>query len=424
MGTWRLSNISPQDSFRSLRERLQEEHHAVLGKNCFSLDPSGSRALSDDDTVRDAKLKNGDMIYAQVDESKVGVHEASTSKKLITKDGKIVHQDAETALKSTGFRPGMLPLRSMKMHWTLNEFVSLDEQFVYKIKSQEKSGCSLASLESTALAGFQSYMRNFDFHTMRVGYLFGRFLENGKLQAEVVYEPPQESTDKDFNLLDDPKASAVEGIMNLLGLTRVGWVFAHPPREKGFHLSGAEVLFAAEQQLEAAQGVKETPFVTVKVSLDENGQAVVEAFQVSLQCMEMVAEGVLAVSPHLGHLAVNPTFTAVVEGRNSAEVDCNFFLVTTPIEQHKSTMLVNLFPRANRIDSMQIRDDIKRQFNKAGKEGWTFIDMLADFHLLLFLCDFLDIHEDLPRICRAVVDRDTPLDEGYKLLLRSIAGME
>lgn len=129
--------------------------------------------------------------------------------------------------------------------------------------------------------------------------------------------------------------------MGLLGLRKVGWIFAHPPREKGFFFSGPEILFAAEQQLEAAQGVNDTPFVTVKVTLDaEKSQAVVEvrnssivivsngiiavilfkAFQVSKQCMEMTAEGVLEVCPHLGHLGVNKTFTALVEGKNATEV--------------------------------------------------------------------------------------------------------
>lgn len=60
--------------------------------------------------------------------------------------------------------------------------------------------------------------------------------------------------------------------------------------------------------------------MTVKVTLDDKGQSVVEAFQVSQQCMEMVAEGVLEISTHLGSLKVNPTFTAVVEGKNTTEV--------------------------------------------------------------------------------------------------------
>lgn len=36
--------------------------------------------------------------------------------------------------------------------------------------------------------------------------------------------------------------------------------------------------------------------------------------------MEMVAEGVLEVSPNLGHCAVNGTFTVFVEGKPVKEV--------------------------------------------------------------------------------------------------------
>ncbi len=103
-----------------------------------------------------------------------------------------------------------------------------------------------------------------------------------------------------------------------------------------FFFSGQEILFTAEQQLEAAGGVGATAFVTVKVTLDEKGQSVVEAFQVSTylmsfkydsniyqvseQCMEMVAEGVLEATANLGSLKVNSTFTAVVQGKNVNEV--------------------------------------------------------------------------------------------------------
>ena len=42
--------------------------------------------------------------------------------------------------------------------------------------------------------------------------------------------------------------------------------------------------------------------------------------QVSKQCMEMVAESVIFPSKHLGHCSVNPTFTAIVEGKEAKEV--------------------------------------------------------------------------------------------------------
>lgn len=55
--------------------------------------------------------------------------------------------------------------------------------------------------------------------------------------------------------------------------------------DRRFYLSAHEIILAAEQQLEAAEGVNDTPFVTVKVTLspENTSEIVVEAFQVSIQ---------------------------------------------------------------------------------------------------------------------------------------------
>ena len=68
-------------------------------------------------------------------------------------------------------------------------------------------------------------------------------------------------------------------------MQRVGWIISHPPRENGFFLSGPEVICAAELQLEAAGGVEETSFVTIKVTLDAENQVIVEGFQARLDEM-------------------------------------------------------------------------------------------------------------------------------------------
>lgn len=39
-------------------------------------------------------------------------------------------------------------------------------------------------------------------------------------------------------------------------------------------------MFAAEQQLEAANGIEDTPFVTMKLTIDEKHQILAEAYQV------------------------------------------------------------------------------------------------------------------------------------------------
>jgi nuclear protein localization family protein 4 len=105
---------------------------------------------------------------------------------------------------------------------------------------------------------------------------------------------------------------------------------------------------AAELQLEAAGGIEETPFATVTVTVGDDGNVSVEAFQVSLQCMTMVAEEALEISPNPGFCAVNDTFTAIQEGKASKTVENNFFLTVVPIVQHSSELLVCQFPRANR----------------------------------------------------------------------------
>ncbi len=60
---------------------------------------------------------------------------------------------------------------------------------------------------------------------------------------------------------------------------------------------------------------------------------------------------------------------------------------------------------------------------RAGKGGWTLIDKLADFQLLLYLSQYLDLDGDLPCICQSVLQRDVPLSDGYQLIIRSIAGL-
>ena len=83
-----------------------------------------------------------------------------------------------------------------------------------------------------------------------------------KVVVEAMYEPPQEYESETGEIvpMDDSKEDSIELIANALGLIKVGWIFGHPPRENGFSFSTSEVLMAAELQLEAADGVKKTPF--------------------------------------------------------------------------------------------------------------------------------------------------------------------
>ena len=391
----------------------------------------------------------------------------ANTKRIIDKDGciKLIHDESNNPNKADlGFRKGLMPLRDIKKSWTLNEFTAMDDKYNFKIKRQEKSfvGVEGLHLESGAVESFQNYLRRFQFRQQRFGYLYGRFVEeeddtkeeeedrshirqgwgarmpkteeskvkkNKKVVVEAIYEPPQEA-DADaaegFVILDDDQEENVEQMASLLGLQKVGWIVGQPPRETGFQFSAAEVIMAAELQLECAQGVEETPFVTVRCTVGDEGNVIVEAFQVSLQCMEMVAEEALDIGPNPGFCYVNETFTAIQEGKPSPTVENNFFLTLVPIHGYQSDMFVTQFPFANRPfdDRQQTHDEMKRQLSKSGQAGWTFIDLLSDFALLLYLCKFLDVSQDMPKICESVKDREVLLDDGYKIIISSMAGMD
>lgn len=139
LGTWRLQNVSPSDTLGSLRVRLETEHRTDLEGRSFTLDPGGSKPLADDLTVSKADLSNGTMIYAMIDVAHtIFCDVAHPIMKTIAKDGTIVATEGPD--DSKGFRHGMPSLRDMKMQWTLNQFIAMDEQVgVYLMGSVQLS---------------------------------------------------------------------------------------------------------------------------------------------------------------------------------------------------------------------------------------------------------------------------------------------
>ena len=482
VGVWRVDDLDAhRATVEDVLQGIAKTRPQVVYEKPLCRDPGCQYPLDTTKSLAEQQFQHGSMVYCRVDPStcvEIGTSVANPSesslpshkvpseqnhqqqkeresskpppapapapssgssngnmKRVVDKNGmiKLVPSGEIKSEPDRGFRPGMLPLRDMKMAWTLNEFVALDSQFTFKIQRQEQAICKQVSLDAPSVHDFQSHLQRFQFARKRFGYLYGKFVdteEDGKKAiVEAIYEPPQQ-VDPDaaegFEMLDDPLEEHVEAIAQLCGLQRVGWIFGHPPREDGFVLSNAEIIMAAELQLQAAGGVEETPFCTVKVTTGKDGNVSVEAFQVSQQCMAMAAEEALEVGPNPAFCVINDTFTAIQEGKESKTVNNNFFLTVVPIVQHTSEIFVSQFPRMNRDldDRTPSHDELKRQLSKSGTAGWTFIDLLSDFNLLIYLSKFLDVHADFPKICQSVVDRSVPLDDGYKIIIASMAGMD
>ena len=118
IGMWRIHEVNRSDTIGDVKRRLEKEHNIDLTHCPLTREPSkegesSSSIYRESMTVSEAQLTNGQILHLRIDETLMGVHEASgiEVKKKITKDGNIVTQDIEHILNKDGFRPGMLPLR-------------------------------------------------------------------------------------------------------------------------------------------------------------------------------------------------------------------------------------------------------------------------------------------------------------------------
>ncbi|TDH72825.1 hypothetical protein CCR75_008967 [Bremia lactucae] len=417
-GTWRVEDLTPASTIADIKRWIYEHHSIAPAQQHVSLDQSGLRQTTDTDTLSELRLGHGDMLFLGYEGHTVAMGGALGTK--INADGTLTRVAYHERADKQAFRPGLKSLRDMKMHWTLGEFVRMDAQFDFKICAQKDPHVATVHLDSASCNDFQAYLRQFAFQQSRCGWLYGSVDDKTKeVVVEFIYEPPQEGNPHGFEVLNDPYADKVDAIAEALGSEKVGWVFSHPPREDGdFHFSAREIMLAA--QLQADAGGKNSMFVTLKVTLDKQGQASFEAFQVSDQCVEMFAAGALMENESNSNAcAVSETFTALVEAKPAVEVDNNFFLCVVPVVPHESTLRCE-FPKLNREGAYRNRVALKSQLQL--HRDVPFVKRISDFQLLVFLSDFLDVQTDIPPICQAVRDPSIPLDTGYQILIDSIAG--
>ena len=409
--------MNEKSTIKDVKDFIYKEHKVDPSVQVLSLEPKGREVVADNDTMKRLKLKHGDVLYLEYE----GEILTQTTGRKVNPDGSLTAAVVDDRLEKTAFRPGLKSLRDMKMHWTLGEFMEMNSQFEYKIQRQKNPHCKGISIDTASCNSFQSYLRQFAFQQSRCGWLYGRIDEDNNIFAECIYEPPQSGNPHGFEVFDDPHGEKADAIATALGLEKIGWVFSHPPREdSSFLFSSREILLAAQLQVDS--GGKESPFVTLKVTLDKEGQASFEAFQVSDQCLDMFSAGAIIENPEKPETcAIQDTFSAIVEAKEAREVDNNFFLCVVPVLQHDSFLKVS-FPKSNREGSVRTREKLSQQLDKFKSEPYK--NRIADFELLLFLSDFLDPSTDIPIICQSIVNPQVPLDTGYQVLIDSVSGRQ
>lgn len=170
--------------------------------------------------------------------------------------------------------------------------------------------------------------------------MYGTVSEEGKVEVDFIYEPPQQGTEDNLTFFRDPEEEkAVEAIALGLGMRRVGFIFTQSISQdkKDYTLSTREVLQATE--FHAESGLKEWVTAIVKLEVNEDGVADVhfEAFQMSDMCIRLFKEGWFETEigddqdPKLSKMKKD----VVVGVKDTKEVDNDFFLVVVKIFDHQ-----------------------------------------------------------------------------------------
>uniref|UniRef100_A0A8C1R9K8 Nuclear protein localization protein 4 homolog n=1 Tax=Cyprinus carpio TaxID=7962 RepID=A0A8C1R9K8_CYPCA len=243
----------------------------------------------------------------------------------------------------------------------------------------------------------------------RMGYLYGRYTEHKDIplgiRAEVaaIYEPPQIGTQNSLELIEDPKAEAVEEIAAKLGLRKVGWIFTdllsedtrigtvrYTRNKDSFFLSAEECITAGHFQNQHANACRLSPdghfgskFFTVVATGGPDNQVHFEGYQVSNQCMALVRDECLLPcrdAPELGYAKESSTEQYVPDV---------FYKITTtfpkdPVFTFSSTLR---FPIENRDALGETQDfhSLATYLSQCSSSSSSFLDIVSDFHLLLFL---------------------------------------
>ena len=351
-------------------------------------------------------------------------------------------------------RPGLMSLRSRKLHWTMDELMQIEAGYTFKIQRQEKAVCEGVSLDRELCRDFQQYVRQIGFQkTRRCAWLYGKYVEKlakskvdeqagpavdsfgrplkvrvrmpgaggqttTQVHVDCSYEPPQRCTADTIELLEDPHEDLVNKVAENLGLTRVGFMFSHPgPREEGFHFAANEVILCAENQLLAGDDKMQSPFVTVKVSLDENDMADFQAYQMSKQCLELVAEGALIHDPAEPRgCLVHDTFSCLVAAKEVSRVDNDYFLANVPIMDHTSD-LGNRFIQASRFGGHEWNVSRLGSYMQSVKSE-PLLKRISDFQVLLLSAKVLD-PQSMSAICKSVANKEE-LEDGYATIMESL----
>lgn len=296
------------------------------------------------------------------------------------------------------------------------------EALKIRVKAQENPHVSAAVVDNDSASQFQEYLARISFSQQRIGVCYGTYdAQEKETTVSAIYEPPQSGSHDTYDLIEGSEAGDMddraEKLAALLGLSCVGVVISARPRK--CILSAKDIVFMAKMVQRLPESARRA-FVVLLVSETETGETAFEAYQLSDQASDMYKQGAFSPldeqKPNAGRVLTKEE--VLVEGKETRKVHTEFFLVNVPIKTTQGR-LRTAFPVENRDLTPQGPADVASAV--ADSSGLPYGKRLADFHLLLFLTTFFDMETDMPGLVGAVQAECDTIEEGYRLMIDSIA---
>ncbi|KAF5455136.1 hypothetical protein F2P56_024745 [Juglans regia] len=399
-GLERVSIDSPQITVSQLKTLIQSQLQIPVQNQTLSTNQNLLLAKTPADLIKFTDMSNPSTLLSALNLSHGSIV-------FLTYDG-----------ERTVSGPTFHPAGSFGRKMTMDDLIAKQ----MRVTRQENPHCELVSFDRDCANGFQHYVNDtLAFAVKRAGFMYGTVSDEGKVEVDFIYEPPQLGTEENLAILRNPdEEKFVEAIAVGLGMTKVGFIFTQTISQdkKDYTLSNREVLQAAE--FHAESGLKEWVTAVVKLEVNEEGAADVhfEAFQMSDTCIRLFKEGWFETEiaqdadPKLSKMKKD----VVVGVKDTREVDNDFFLVVVKIFDHQGP-LTSTFPVENRNTPVTMRA-LKNHLDRT--KSLPFVKRISDFHLLFLLARFLDLSSDVPALAECV-QRQTAVPEGYQLLIESLA---
>ncbi|KAI5623454.1 nuclear protein localization protein 4-like [Silurus asotus] len=297
----------------------------------------------------------------------------------------------------------------------------------------------------------------------RMGYLYGRYTEHKDIplgiRAEVaaIYEPPQIGTQNSLEIIDDPRAAAVEEIAAKLGLCKLGWIFTdllsedtrigtvrYTRNKDSYYLSAEECITAGHFQNRNPNSCRLSPdghfgskFVTVVATGGPDNQVHFEGYQVSNQCMALVRDECLLPcrdAPELGYAKESSSEKYIPDvfykDKDKFGNDITYLARPLPVE-YLIIDITTTFPKDPVFTfSSTLRFSIENRESLGETQDFhslatylsqstsssSFLNIVSDFHLLVFLVtnDVMSLRDSIGLLLDAVKTSNEELAQTWK----------